>query len=751
MPRPPVPGKGKGARKEGVKALTERDASARDASSTIYLLRGRGAMKKRSYQRTLILAVLLLLGSALVPCVASGQENSILAKTNPDILYINEAGSEGDGFGYGVAVDGNKLAIGAPYDDDKGDNSGCVYLYNYTNYTESINDEQAKLAEMNDPQSNNSFGNSLDISGDTLVIGIYYRNVNNQSHAGAAYVVQYPYDESQDTWDTEGVEGVVEGVVELTGDQAKDAEFGYAVAISGDVVVVGAPYDSEKALYSGSIYVFRKSGSTWIRETKLFDPDPQQQEYFGSSVAIDGDTIAVGAIGRSDERNLNTGSVFVFTYKGPQSQPENPLFGNDLGDGDKFGSSVALEGDTLIVGAPYHDDLESNKSNSGAAYVFRRNAETGTWSQEKDPFPLPDLSATDRFGNSVALSGNTAVVGASRYDLEVYDTQAGENTLLKDAGSAYLFRFDGAQWQLKDRLTAPDAAKGDEFGFAVAISGNIVLVGAYRGDYPEMDSGCAYVYTLVPENHPPVADAGVDLEVEEGSEVILDGSNSYDPDYDDLELEYLWSQTGGLDVKLDIINEKTLTFTAPAWSAENEKLTFRLEVKDDSGATSFDDVEVTVLPSPKSVTEINSVLGSNHRPWGIDKDIYTFQGTEGRQVTVTLKAKTGGKNNHGDRATLQLKDNIRGISFSRVDSGRLPNQIFETLPATGEYQVIVAGEPRFFRGKRFLGEYTLTVEGASGSLEKGAGSPVVHKNSGCSAKAHKEHPIWSWIMSRFRH
>jgi hypothetical protein len=242
---------------------------------------------------------------------------------------------------------------------------------------------------------------------------------------------------------------------------------------------------------------------------------------------------------------------------------------------------------------------------------------------------------------------------------------------------------------------------------------------------------------------------GEDREVEEGSQVTLVGHDSYDPDGDDLLLLYSWTQIGDQTVTLDDANKADPTFEAPAWSAENETLTFELVVNDGMADSLPDEVKITVLPSANSITEITSVLGSEHRPWGIDKDIYTFHGTEGKKVTVTLRAKLGGKNNGGNRATLKLKDNIRGTSFYRIDSGRLPNKISATLPATGQYHVFVAGQPRFFRGKRFLGEYTVTLEGASGPLEQGAGASVVPKKPGCSPKP-KQHPIWSWLLSRFR-
>ena len=670
-------------------------------------------MKKRFYQRILILPLLVLLWSALVPCIANGQDSIVISTTKLD-------GAGGEKFGSSVAIDGSNLGIGAILADGGADNSGAAYVFKIT---DSNNFPQTKLSGNGTAKTGDHFGNSLDISGDTLVIGAHWMDDGDLSNSGAAYVVKFSYDESQDLWDTEGVE--------LTGDPVENAEFGNAVAISGDVVVVGARKDSEKGLYSGSVYVFRNNGSTWIREAKLYADDAQAQEYFGSSVAIDGDTLVVGAT-KGGEGDLQTGSVYVFKYNGFDWEEETELFAENLAHKDQFGYSVAIEGDTILVGAPRHDDGEAD---SGAAYVFRRNA--GTW------FPKSNLKGSELFekayfGTSVSLSGNTAVVGAYRNDLF-----AADNSVMEDTGSAYVFRFDGSIWPEEEKLIPADAVGGEEFGWAVAISGDTVVVGAHKdGDL----SGSVYVYTL---NQPPVAIVGEIQEVEEGSQVTLVGSDSYDLDGDDL--SYAWMQTGGPDVvELEITNEETLTFTAPAWSAENDTLTFQLVVNDGMADSLPDEVKITVLQSTKSITEITSVLGSEHRPWGIDKDIYTFHGTKGERVTVTLRAKLGGKNNGGNRATLKLKDNIVGTRFYKVVCSRLPNKIYATLPATGQYYVSVAGRPRFFRGKRFLGEYTITLEGTSGRLENGAGSSVVPKKSGSSTKPHKRHPIWSWILSRFR-
>ena len=442
-------------------------------------------MKIKFYQRILILPVLVLLWSALVPSVANGQDSIVITATKLD-------GAGGEKFGSSVAIDGSNLGIGAILADGGADNSGAAYVFKITDIN---NFPQTKLSGNSTAKTGDHFGNSLDISGDTLVIGAHWMDDGDLKNSGAAYVVKFSYDESQDLWDTEGVE--------LTGDPVENVEFGYAVAISGDVVVVGARKDSEKGLYSGSVYVFRNNGSTWIREAKLYADDAQAYEYFGSSVAIDGDTLVVGAT-KGGEGDLQTGSVYVFEYNHNDLvwEQKTELFGDDIEVGDKFGYSVAIEGDTIIVGAPRHDDSETD---SGAAYVFRRDA--GTWIQDPN-FTGSGLFEKAYFGHSVALSGNTAVVGAYRNDLDV------DSNLLVDAGSAYVFRFDGSIWPEEEKLIPADAVGGEEFGWAVAISGDTVVVGAHKdGNF----AGSAYVFTL----HDANADGCIDA-IQESLAGIID-------------------------------------------------------------------------------------------------------------------------------------------------------------------------------------------------------------------------------------
>ncbi len=255
------------------------------------------------------------------------------------------------------------------------------------------------------------------------------------------------------------------------------------------------------------------------------------------------------------------------------------------------------------------------------------------------------------------------------------------------------------------------------------------------------------MFTLTPENQPPIAIAGDDQEVEEEALVTLDGSGSYDLDGD--ELQYQWQQNGGLEVSLDDPSKVTPTFKAPTVSAEREILTFQLVVNDGTAESEPAEVTVTVVKSAPKTSEITALLGDRNRPWGLDRDVYTFMGEQGDTVTITLQAKVGGKNNGGDRATLKLQDNMSEVRFFRINSGVLPNTISATLPATGPYLVTVAGQPRFYKGKRFLGEYTLTLEGTSGRLEAGSGSSAFANRSNPSAKPPRSHRMWNWLVNRF--
>jgi FG-GAP repeat len=257
-------------------------------------------------------------------------------------------------------------------------------------------------------------------------------------------------------------------------DAALEAEFGVSVSISGDTIVVGARFDDEGSENSGSAYVFVRSGVTWIEQDKLKATDGTAGDNFGGSVAIDGDTVVVGAQRDDEGAGIESGSAYVFVRSVTTWTEEQKLIASDSELGDRFGNSVSISGDTIVVGAKWDDD-KGNKS--GSAYVFTRLGTT--WSQQGDKLTASDGALDDEFGVEVSVSGDIAVVGA------FHDDDAGDNS-----GSAYVFVRSGTTWTEEEKLTASDAGAGDDFGDSVAIDGNTVLVGSPHNN----DRGSVYVF-----------------------------------------------------------------------------------------------------------------------------------------------------------------------------------------------------------------------------------------------------------------
>jgi hypothetical protein len=217
-----------------------------------------------------------------------------------------------------------------------------------------------------------------------------------------------------------------------------------------------------------------------IEETKLSASDGTAADWFGFSVALFGDTAVVGAV-RDDENGLHSGSAYVFRYDGSDWVEDTKLMPSDGEYSDSFGFSVAVSGDTAVVGAPGDDD---NGSNSGSAYVFRYDGRN--WVEEAK-LTSSDGAASDFFGHSVAVSGDRSMVGASR------DDDNGTKS-----GSVYVFRYNGSNWVEEAKLTASDGAAEDKFGCSLAVSGDTAVVGADHDNDNGSDSGSVYVFRFIP-------------------------------------------------------------------------------------------------------------------------------------------------------------------------------------------------------------------------------------------------------------
>jgi hypothetical protein len=236
--------------------------------------------------------------------------------------------------------------------------------------------------------------------------------------------------------------------------------FGVSVAISGSTIVVGAPSHASKA---GAAYVFTNAGRHWQAE-ELKGFDTVAKDDFGDSVAISGSTIVVGAFDHASE----AGRAYVFTKGAMGWRQVAELVGSDTVAGDGFGVSVAISGGTVAVGSGLA------ASDAGREYLFTKG--TTGWHQAAELVGSGTV-AGDGFGDSVAVSGSTVVVGTFAH--------------ASGAAGAYLFIKRPTGWRHSTDLTGSDTFSDDEFGYSVAVSGTTIAVGAYGHD-----SGVGRVYVF---------------------------------------------------------------------------------------------------------------------------------------------------------------------------------------------------------------------------------------------------------------
>jgi len=403
--------------------------------------------------------------SAFADGTSSGLEKLVL-----NIVLLDQKisqGEAGDEFGGAVAISGDTAVVGAgnhQVGSHLFQGAACVYVRSGSTW------QLQQQLTAPDGATQDYFGRAVAISGDTVVIGSYGSTVDF-SDQGAAYVFQ----RTGTTWELQ------QKLIDASETQESD-RFGNSVAIDGDTILVGEFLD-DVGLNSGqgSVLVFTRTGETWSEQSRFTSNDGLAGDRFGQNVALSGDTALIGLPYASIGENFEQGSAYIFVRNGTSWTQQAKLTASDGSMGDNFGMSIALSGDTAIIGAS-SDDV-SDAWNQGSAYLFIRSG--STWSEEAHLF-ASDGAANDRFGVSVALWGDKALIGAI---LDVVNDHM--------TGSAYLFTKELSGWIEQDKLLAVDGAGGDEFGKAVALSNSTAMVGAWRdvvnGDFPE---GSVYIHEL---------------------------------------------------------------------------------------------------------------------------------------------------------------------------------------------------------------------------------------------------------------
>jgi len=356
--------------------------------------------------------------------------------------------ADGGFFGCSVAVSGDTAVVGSEGE------SAWVFTRSADRWT-----LQQKLTA-SDGKAGDRFGVAVAISGDTVLVGAPRHEVGGRYQQGAAYV----FVRSAGAWS--------EQQELVAADGAADDFFGSSVAVSGDTAFVGAPDQRVGAKAKGSAYVFARAAGVWSQEQELTASDGSVGDGLGTSIAVSetGDTLAVGApFGHGP--NPAQGAVYVFAKSTSAWNPQQKIVAYDGLSYDQFGRSVTVSGDTAVVGTYAETGL-----NMGTVYVFVRSG--GVWSPQqrlRDP-NIPFLTWSG-FGGSIAVSGETLVVGDY------------------PSATAFVFARHDGWWSQQPSLAASDAgAFGDDFGWSVALSGDTALVGAPMDQIGADEEGSAYVF-----------------------------------------------------------------------------------------------------------------------------------------------------------------------------------------------------------------------------------------------------------------
>ncbi len=436
-----------------------------------------------------------------------------------------------DSFGESVAISGDTMVVGVSKEssnqttitngatasaNNSAAGSGAVYVYVRTGTTWT---QQAYIKASN-AAAGDAFGKSVAIDGDTIVVGAPLEDstatgvsstvalgIPTATDSGAVYI----YKRTGTTW-------VLEAYAKASNSVA-GIGFGSSVAINANTVVVGAPSESSNATGTsvaasgntatpgaGAAYVYTRSGTTWSLESYLKSAT-NRAVAFGTTVSVSVDTIAVGAPfdssnltsivngtgGSNNTSKSNSGAAYVFTRSATVWTQQAYMKASNADAADKFGSTISVSGDLVVVGAPYESSnvtgasattsLDNSKAASGAAYVYSR---TGTTWTEESYLKAANSTAGNHFGTSVAIEGSLILVGAP--DENASDTSviqggtASSNLSASSSGAAYLYRRTGTSWAELAYLKAPNTDSGDALGASCAISGSSLAVGATLED-----------------------------------------------------------------------------------------------------------------------------------------------------------------------------------------------------------------------------------------------------------------------------
>ncbi|GEM_PF-4514943 len=423
-----------------------------------------------------------------------------------------------DNYGYNVSISGSYAVVGAPFQDldvagaNSMSNAGAAYILLQTNGVWA----QVQKIVSSDRAINDNFGYRVAIDGNYIVIGAWAEDedangANTLGNAGSAYV----FKNNSGTWSQ--IKKIVNS------DRRTADNFGVAVSISGDYVVVGSHLQDYNAVNTtsvisgGAVYIYQNNSDTWTQMQKIVPVDRSWQDYFGLSVSIDGDYIVVGARQEGTEPYLtsktlpyygadsvtkitNQGAAYIFKNISGIWTEMQKLVAPIRNTTDLFGYVVSIDNDIVSISSPQEDEDASELNtltDAGAVYVFQNYSDTWRFTQK---IVASDRATTDLFGRDVCVSGTHIVIGAFQEDEDASGVNA-----LTNAGSAYFYEKVNEAWVQTKKVAASDRAVDDNFGYRVAVNGNNAIITSYQEDDDVAGAnalsaaGSIYTISLIPQ------------------------------------------------------------------------------------------------------------------------------------------------------------------------------------------------------------------------------------------------------------
>lgn len=381
------------------------------------------------------------------------------------------SGNPDDGFGRSVTIEADTIIVGAPYIGINGAEAGAAYVYDY----DGMQWSQSQILLPAGVGAGDYFGYSVALSGDYCMVGAT-GDAGSGFLSGAVYMYRF-----------DGVSWNLDQKITDPSGNAWD-EFGAAVAVSGDDAFIGVPGNDGTAANAGAVFIYQYDGTSWSYSQTL--TGVSEDDAFGKSVSVDGAWAAIGAYG-DDTAATDSGAVHIYQFTGASWVPFQTIKAGDAGAQDYFGLSVALDGQQLLVGAPYDND---NGADSGSVYVFA--FDNGSWIQQ-EKIRAGDGSDNHLYGYSLDISRKYAVVGAAN------DNQHGTRS-----GAAYLLFYNERTWVELLKFTASDPTSYLKFGTSVALTESCAVAGAPRDLGAVNESGAAYVFEDV-SSYKPIPSLGI--------------------------------------------------------------------------------------------------------------------------------------------------------------------------------------------------------------------------------------------------